>query len=225
MLQVSDSGIGISQDDLNRIFEPFYTKKVMGRSGTGLGLAVVWGTVMDHHGYIDVTSEDRKGTRFDLFFPVSSDATIAAPNEPVTFTYGGHGETILVVDDVEEQRVIASDILSELGYAVSTVSSGEEALSMLKRQPFDLVILDMLMPPGIDGLTTYEAMIKIRPEQKAIIASGFAETDRVKAALNLGVGQFLTKPYTITDLGTTVERELSGGENKGTTRGDSFTER
>ncbi len=210
LLEVSDQGTGIARKDLKRIFEPFYTKKVMGRSGTGLGLAVVWGTVMDHHGHIDVVSDGCSGATFRLFFPVSHEAPRAATDAAEMDRYRGNGETILVVDDVEEQREIASNILSALGYTVDAVSSGEAAISYLNNRSADLVILDMLMPPGIDGLQTFEAILNINAGQKAIIASGFAETDRVKAALDLGVGQFIKKPYAIVDIGFAVRRELAG---------------
>ena len=103
VLTVSDSGMGIPDRDLRKIFEPFYTKKVMGRSGTGLGLAVVWGTVKDHHGYIDVQSEEGKGTTFTLYFPVTREELTKTAETVSTSTYMGRGESILVVDDVKEQ--------------------------------------------------------------------------------------------------------------------------
>jgi len=208
LLEITDNGMGISQEDLEKIFEPFYTKKIMGRSGTGLGLAVVWGTVMDHHGHIDVKSDPHSGSAFNLYFPVSDDEAQLSTHELDAKKYSGNGETVLVVDDIKEQREIASGILTELNYVVATVSSGEEAISYVKKKPVDLVIMDMLMPPGMDGLTTYEEIVKICPGQKAVIASGFAETDRVKKALNMGVGQFIKKPYSISDVGVSVQNEL-----------------
>jgi two-component system cell cycle sensor histidine kinase/response regulator CckA len=111
VLSVSDTGEGISADNLKRIFEPFYTKKVMGRSGTGLGLSVVWGTVKDHHGYINVESEEGKGSTFTLYFPVTrEDITTDAVAVPIS-EYMGQGESILVVDDVKEQRDLAVGML------------------------------------------------------------------------------------------------------------------
>jgi two-component system cell cycle sensor histidine kinase/response regulator CckA len=208
LLEIADNGMGISEEDLKNIFEPFYTKKVMGRSGTGLGLAVVWGTIMDHHGHIDVKSDRISGSTFKLYFPISNDEVPSPARESDAQNYTGNGETILVVDDIEEQREIASIILTQLGYSVATAASGEEAISYLQKHRVDLVTLDMIMPPGMDGLTTYEEILKIRPGQKAIIASGFAETDRVKDALNLGVGQFIKKPYAIKDVGLAVKKEL-----------------
>jgi len=208
VLKVSDTGAGIAPEDVNRIFEPFFTKKKMGRSGTGLGMSVVWGTVKDHKGYIDVKSTEGKGTTFALYFPVTrKKSTKEAFKLPVA-AYKGKGESILVVDDVEEQRLIAFSILSELGYAVSTVSSGEEAVDYLKNNPADLLVLDMIMDPGMDGLDTYRKILELHPKQKAIIASGFSETDRVKAAQKLGAGQYLKKPYTLESIGLAVRREL-----------------
>jgi CheY-like chemotaxis protein len=180
----------------------------MGRSGTGLGLAVVWGTVMDHHGHIEVDSDGKNGSVFRLYFPVSHEKAKTISPKKEFHKYKGNGNTILVVDDMEEQRVIASNILSELGYTVSTVPSGKDAISFLHQNRMDLVILDMLMPPGIDGLDTYQEILKINPSQKAIIASGFAENDRIKAAIDLGVGQYIKKPYTINEVGSAVKTIL-----------------
>jgi DNA-binding NtrC family response regulator len=120
----------------------------------------------------------------------------------------GRNESILVVDDIQEQREIASRILSRLNYAVTTASSGEKALAFLKENAVDLVVLDMIMDPGMDGLDTYREIMAIRPAQKVIIASGFAETERVKTALEMGVGQYLKKPYTLEKIGTAVRQEL-----------------
>ncbi len=209
VLTVADCGIGIPKDEIGRIFEPFYTKKTMGRSGTGLGMAVVWGTVKDHRGYIHIESIEGMGTAFKLYFPVTRTPKNGEENSASTNDYKGNGETILVVDDVEEQRTIASKLLKHLGYAVKTAASGEEAVTYMDSNGADLVILDMIMPPGMDGLETYRELITKHPEQKAIIASGFSETDRVKQAQHLGAGQYVKKPYTIEKIGLAVKTELA----------------
>lgn len=196
-LTVADTGLGISDKDLERIFEPFYTKKKMGRSGTGLGMAVVWGTVKDHKGYIDIQSKKGKGTVVTLYFPITRQQTAAAPSKQPVEAFMGKGESVLVVDDVVEQREIATRILAKLNYTVTSVSSGEEAVALLKNQSVDLLVLDMIMDPGLDGLETYKRVSKLHPGQKAIIASGFSETDRVQAAQDLGVGGYIKKPYTV----------------------------
>ncbi|MBN1382267.1 MAG: PAS domain S-box protein [Deltaproteobacteria bacterium] len=208
VLGVSDTGSGISAVDLSRIFEPFYTKKVMGRSGTGLGLAVVWGTVKDHGGYIDVTSEDGKGSEFTAYFPATREKAVEQETAVEPRSYAGHGEHILVVDDVEDQRMLASAMLEKLGYNVTAVASGEEAVDFIKKEPVDLVILDMIMDPGIDGLETYRRMVDVRPGQKAVIVSGFALTNRVSQTQELGAGPYVKKPYLIEKLGMTVRKEL-----------------
>ncbi len=207
-LTVSDTGIGMSPEDMERIFEPFYTKKVMGRSGTGLGMAVVWGTVKDHKGYIDMQSSIGKGTTFTLYFPVtrkelSKDESLLSMED-----YMGKGESILVVDDVADQRDLASVMLKRLGYSATTVSSGEEAVEYMKNNSADLLVLDMIMDPGIDGLDTYRQILELHPGQRAIIASGFSETDRVREAQRLGAGAYVKKPYLLQQIGLAVRGEL-----------------
>ncbi|NOQ96405.1 MAG: PAS domain S-box protein, partial [Desulfobacterales bacterium] len=206
---ISDAGVGIPHKDIEKIFEPFYTKKVMGRSGTGLGMAVVWGTVKDHKGYIDVQSSEGKGTTFTLYFPITRKKLDRDTSQLSMEEYRGKGESVLVVDDVEEQREIAYELLSKLGYSTTTVSSGKEAVEYMKSNSADLLVLDMIMDPGIDGLETYKRILKLHPEQKAIIVSGFSETKRVKEAQKLGAGSYVKKPYTLNKLGTAVRNELS----------------
>ena len=207
VLTVSDNGSGISADDLERIFEPFYTKKVMGRSGTGLGLAVVWNTVQDHDGYINVKT-GKKGTAFELYFPVTRDEVAIEGDAVPVDDYLGNGEKVLVVDDEKSQREIACGILTKLGYNAEAASSGEEAVEYLKEQSVDLIVLDMIMPKGINGRETYERIIKIHPGQKAIIASGYAETPDVKKAQKLGAGKYIKKPYRMDKIGLAVKEEL-----------------
>ena len=209
VLSVSDEGDGISETDLKRIFEPFYTKKIMGRSGTGLGLSVVWGTVKDHQGYIDVQSEEGKGTTFSLYFLITRE-NIEEESLAVSMSeYLGNGQTLLIVDDVKDQRDLAARLLTSLNYKVSSVSSGEEAIKYLKDNQPDLIVLDMIMDPGMDGLDTYKSVLKINPKQKAIIVSGFSESDRVKEAKVLGAGAYIKKPYIKEKLGLAVKKDLA----------------
>ena len=208
VLSVSDTGEGIHATDMKRIFEPFYTKKVMGRSGTGLGLAVVWGTVKDHNGYINVHSEEGKGSTFTLYFPVTMEKLPAEHLAVSISEYMGKGESILIVDDVKGQRDLAEEMLIKLNYCVSSASSGEEAVAYLKEHKVDLMVLDMIMDPGIDGLDTYRSVLEICPQQKAIIVSGFSETERVHAAQALGAGTYVRKPYVIEKLGLAVRKEF-----------------
>ncbi len=209
VLSVSDEGTGIDENDLKRIFEPFYTKKVMGRSsGTGLGMSVVYGIIQDHNGYINVETKVGLGTVFDLYFPITRDLSVNKIDDLSLKNCKGKGERILVVDDVYEQREIAEIILKSLGYEVETVSGGAQAIKYFESKKADLLVLDMIMEPGIDGLETYQEIVKIYPKQKAVIVSGFAESDRVLSAQKLGAGEYVRKPYTIEKLGIAVRREL-----------------
>jgi two-component system, cell cycle sensor histidine kinase and response regulator CckA len=208
VLNVSDDGSGISSKDLERIFEPFYTKKIMGRNGTGLGLTVVWNAVQEHNGYINVKN-DENGTLFELYFPVTR-AKPAEEKKEITMTDNlGHGEKILLVDDEERQREIGSLLLNKLNYDSEAVGSGEEAIEYLKKHSVDLIVLDMFMPQGISGRETYEEIIKIRPGQKAIIASGYAKTKNVEATQELGAGKYIRKPYTLKNIGLAIKEELA----------------
>jgi CheY-like chemotaxis protein len=164
--------------------------------------------VKDHNGYIDVQSEEGSRTTFTLYFPVTREA-LALHQSPILLSdYMGKGETILVVDDVREQRELAVAMLNKLNYRVTSVSSGEAAIETAKiRQP-DLLILDMIMDTGIDGLETYRRILELHPGQKAIIVSGFSETERVRQALDLGAGAFVKKPYALEKIGQVVKREL-----------------
>ena len=206
--KITDQGVGIPRNRIRKIFEPFYTKKTLGRSGTGLGMAVVWGTVVDHDGHIFINSSRKKGTTFELLFPSCRKKLDRKKANAKLRDYRGNGEKILVVDDIEEQREIASLILTQLGYQVNNVSSGEEALEYLDHNQPDLVILDMIMDPGIDGLDTYKKMIKLKPGLRVIIVSGYSETDRVKKALKMGAGSYVKKPYTMETVGLAVKNKL-----------------
>ena len=209
LLTVSDTGMGIPDENIEKIFEPFYTKKKMGRSGTGLGLAIVWGTVKDLNGYIDVESKVDEGTTFTLYFPVTREEMTAQPQQEPMDSYRGRGETVLVVDDIAEQREIASRLLEKLGYQVHAVSGGEAAVEYLKANKADIMILDMIMAPGIDGLETWQRVRKISPQQKVIIVSGFSETDRAKEAHRLGTGAYVKKPYILEKIGIAIREELN----------------
>ncbi len=207
-IKITDTGIGMSSDELNRIFEPFYTRKTMGRSGTGLGMSVVWGTIKDHKGYINVKSEKEKGTTFTIYLPATREQNDNHKPETKIEDYYGSNEIVLVVDDIKDQREIAKDMLTILNYSVVLASSGGEAIEYLKTNTVDILLLDMIMDDGMDGYETYKRILEIHPGQKAIIASGFSETDRVKQALKLGAGAYIKKPYLLKTLGKAIRSEL-----------------
>lgn len=210
-LTVADTGSGISASDVQHIFEPFYTKKVMGRSGTGLGMSVVWATIKDHNGYIDIKSVMGEGTTVMLFFNGMEKPPELRPQNIVLENYSGSNQLILVVDDQAEQRQIARDTLCELGYAVDTVSSGEEAMAYLEQNRPDLIILDMIMGQGMDGLDTYIHIKEKLSSQRVIIASGYSENDRLHEARRLGVLNYIAKPYSLKDIAKMVYEVLQTG--------------
>ncbi|MBN2706884.1 MAG: transporter substrate-binding domain-containing protein [Deltaproteobacteria bacterium] len=210
MLQVSDDGPGIGAEDGKHIFEPFYTRKKMGRSGTGLGLTVVWNTVREHGGEINVSSEPGRGATFTICLPATPELICAPPQEIDQARLMGRGESILVVDDEPRQREIAEKILTSLGYRVSSVASGEAAIDYLQTQKADLLLLDMIMSPGLNGRQTFAEIIKFRPEQKALIVSGFSNSEDVESALDAGAGKFIKKPYLLRQLAEAVKEILAG---------------
>jgi PAS domain S-box-containing protein len=206
-IAIYDSGSGIAPHEIGHIFEPFYTKKVMGRSGTGLGLAVVWNTMKDHGGIVNVIS-DHQGTTFELYLPAVEERAVAASETSDWRTLKGNGEHVLVIDDEPQQRTIAGELLTSLNYRVDVVSSGEDAVTYLESHSADILVIDMIMDPGINGRVTYEKILKKHPRQKAIVASGFAEDEDVRATLALGVGAFVGKPYTLEKIGSAIYKIL-----------------
>ncbi|SHI95347.1 His Kinase A (phospho-acceptor) domain-containing protein [Malonomonas rubra DSM 5091] len=207
-LQICDNGPGIAAEDIEHIFEPFFTRKKLGHSGTGLGLAVVWNTVQDHGGYIDVDQPER-GSCFKIYLPVCR-GEISAEEIADCSELQANGERILVIDDEEQIRDLASQMLTTLGYSVSVAESGEEALAMLREEQFDLLLLDMIMEPGMNGRETYERAVALRPGQKALISSGFSESDEVKLTQKAGASGYLKKPYSMRELGSAVKEVQQG---------------
>ena len=206
MLSVADNGSGIPEEYREKIFDPFFTKKAMGRSGAGLGLAVVWNTVQDHQGNVRVVSS-KKGSRFELFFPAWDELPQKETNNSLA-EIKGQGQRILIVDDLANQRKIAGTILKNLGYQVFAVADGMEAMAFVRENPMDLLVLDMVMEPSISGLETYQRIKKIYPGQKAILVSGHSKSEEVLMAQDLGAIAFVKKPYTILDMGIAVKKEL-----------------
>jgi PAS domain S-box-containing protein len=205
VLQVEDTGVGIGIDDVSHIFEPFYTKKELGRSGSGLGLAVVYGVAHDHQARIDLHTEPDRGSEFTIYFPVVQESFFLEDERDEDHR---GDETVLVVDDLQEQRDVATRLLSSLGYQVVAVPSGHAAVDYMRTHRADILVLDMIMQEDFDGLSTYRQIIKLHPGQKAVIASGFSETARVKETQELGAGPFVRKPYTLSSLGKAVRSEL-----------------
>ncbi len=205
-LSVSDTGSGIPYEIMPKIFDPFFTTKTAeGVRGSGLGLSVVHSVIEDHGGFIDFESAPGEGTSFYIYFPITRESVEA------TATSGAMGgsEKILIVDDDSTQREVARVLLSKLGYKTETADSGEQALKLMENHhDYDIVVLDMIMPGGMHGAETYEKMLELNSDQKAIIVSGYAESDQVNKAMKLGASAFIRKPVTIKLLGRTVRKAL-----------------
>lgn len=208
VITVRDDGPGISSEDSIHIFEPFYTKKKLGASGSGLGLSIVWNTMLDHDGTVIVESGGG-GTLFTLFFPAIGAPAPMGEEHGDPSEFYGNGERILVVDDDPHLLEIARKMLEGLGYWVACVGSGEEALAHLQIHTVDLVLLDMLMDPGMNGYETYSHIIEQNPGQRAVIVSGYSESRDVSNAQQLGAGRFIPKPYSLRSLGEAVWQELN----------------
>ncbi len=204
-LTVADTGCGIADDDLQRIFDPFFTtKKTDRKHGSGLGLSVVNSVLKDHGGFLDLRTEAGKGTTFYIYLPASRE--LAQSETAPTPARGS--ERILIVDDDSIQREVLSSLLAKLGYQVTVAKSGEDAVRLLYENQYDLLVLDMIMPGGMDGADTYRTAASIHPGQKAIIVSGYSDSERVLMAQEAGAGRFVKKPLTSLSLASAVRAEL-----------------
>jgi len=208
LLRVSDTGEGIPKEHLDKIFEPFFSSKTMGASGSGLGLSVVYGIVKDLRGTIDISTKIGEGTEFRLYFPMKPDMKVVAP-EPVQTNAFHFSNSILVVEDVEEQQKLAVRILRSFGMDVVTVGSGHGALEHMKNRPFDIVMIDMVLEDEeFDGLATFRAVRKVNSRQACLLVSGFSVKDRVDTCLAEGAFGFVKKPFTIQELGSQIKHTL-----------------
>jgi len=208
-LTITDNGCGIPDSIIDSILDPFFTTKTTDKErGSGLGMSVVDAVVKDHNGYLDMETQVGRGTSFYIYFPVTRRTPAGDDLEEVA----GGNESILVVDDDSVQREVSARILKSLGYEVICVESGEKAIEAVQRSVPDLVILDMIMPGGIDGAETFGQIAEINSKQKTIIVSGFSESSRVKSAQEMGAGPFVKKPLTRRTIAAAIRTELDRTE-------------
>ncbi|NIA08939.1 MAG: response regulator [Nitrospiraceae bacterium] len=206
-ISLSDTGMGISPEVRDRIFDPFFTTKEVGK-GTGLGLAMVYGILKAIGGHVDVKSEVGQGTTFDLFFPVAESIEGQAGGPQAANAQRG-SETILVVDDEEVVRELASEILSEYGYRVMLAKDGAEAIHIYRafEHNIDLVIMDMVMPK-MTGEQAYMKLKKIDPEVKILLSSGYGSSNQELKKMRRDGVLFINKPYKIKELLSKVRQVL-----------------
>ena len=205
-LSVADNGKGIDAEELEHIFDPFYSTKESGKSGTGLGLAIVWNSVMESDGWVEVAS-DETGTRFAVYLPATGAKLSSGPPSPAKPVEGG-GNTILLVDDEEHQNEILQKMLNSIGYQAFCATSSEEALGFLRSCRVDVVILDMIMENDLDGCQLYRKMLDLNPAQKALVVSGFAESEQISVAKELGITHILEKPVTLPEVSRAIRETL-----------------
>jgi len=212
VITVSDEGIGISKEDQKKIYEPFFTSKVMGRSGTGLGMAVVWGTIQDHNGYIELESKPGEGTTFEVYLPALSESAAFENDIDRNSSITGNGEKILILDDEQIQLEIADSLFTELNYKVKTVSDAENITKEISEFQPDILILDMILSEKIDGLDVYRRILSENLSVNTIIVSGFSESERVTEAISLGVKRYIKKPFTLDEIGRAIRDILDKNE-------------
>jgi signal transduction histidine kinase/CheY-like chemotaxis protein len=196
-LSVTDTGCGISPENLKRIFEPFFTTKEVGK-GTGLGLATVYGVVRQHRGGIEVLSQVGRGTTFEVLLPaLNQEAAFPAFCQPAPAKLRGGTEAILLVEDDNSLRLMVRRVLAQTGYRVFDVPSGVEALALWEQQrgKIDLLLTDMVMPDGLTGGELAERLQRENRNFKVIFTSGYStEINRRDVVLRDGIN-FLQKPY------------------------------
>ncbi len=207
-LTISDNGPGIRPEDAEFIFDPFYSTKMMGKSGTGLGLSIVWNIVQDHCGWIEI-KDNNPGAVFEIYLPATDDTVCPVQDILSAKSLQGNGEKILLIDDQAEQNEIIERALQEMGYVTYSVTSGEEGIAFLKKEAVDLILLDMMMGDGLNGRETYEKILTINPQQKAIVISGYAKSEEIIKVRNLGVLDFIEKPVTISKIGQSIKHSLA----------------
>ena len=211
-VSVNDTGAGMDKKTKERIFEPFFTTKELGK-GTGLGLAMVYGIIKNHNGFIDVMSEPGKGTTFTLYLP-ASEKDVAEGQPAVLKTMRGT-ENILLVDDEPNVLAVGKAILESLGYSVYAAKNGKEALALYKEKmsEIDLIVLDMIMP-GFSGSKLFDCIRELNPSARVILSSGYSLNGQARQIMNRGCDGFIAKPFSITDISRKIREVLENKEVK-----------
>jgi len=207
ILSVKDSGSGIPEETIGKIFDPYYSSKKIGRSGSGLGLSVVYGIIKDHGAYYDILTKINAGTEFVFYFPATG---VAASSKRAVDREIYGNEKILLIEDSIEHRDMTVQLLEGLGYKIDAVDSGQTALEYLDINAVDIVIMDMYLEDDFDALDTYRLIVEKYPEQKAIIISGYSPNERVAKLQKMGISHFVQKPFSRKILARALRESLDG---------------
>ncbi|HTP79687.1 MAG TPA: ATP-binding protein, partial [Bacteroidota bacterium] len=208
---IRDNGIGMDEKTKSRIFEPFFTTKEIGK-GSGLGLAVVYGVVTSHRGFIDVKSEPGKGTSFSIYLPSVPPTAKASTKSPAVPAVRSGNETILLVEDEEMLLDLLQIMIESNGYKVLTASNGEDAVKLYeqKKESIALVLSDMGLPK-LGGWEAFQRMKQINPDVKAILASGYLDPHLKSEMLKGGARDFIQKPYVPEQILRRIREIIDGG--------------
>ena len=206
-ITISDNGVGIKKENIDKIFEPFYTLKK--NKGSGLGLAMVYKIINQHRGFLKVNSIVGKGTTFTIYLPSNNNKTILNNNEDIKVQETSGGEMILIIDDEKDIRELVGEMLEDLGYNVTQASRGIEGVEIFKNNStFNLVILDLSMP-DMSGEEVLDKLVKIKNDVRVMIISGFGRSERVENILHDFNAGFLKKPFTLEELINSVNKYIS----------------
>jgi two-component system, cell cycle sensor histidine kinase and response regulator CckA len=205
---LSDDGTGMSEEVMGHIFEPFFTTKSVGE-GTGMGLAAVYGTVKNHGGFIEVESQPGQGTVFTILLPAVEEQILASDGDSEDAVVSEASARVLLVEDEELVRMVVENMLTELGYQVTSVANGSEAIAYYRKnwKNVDLVLIDMVMPE-LDGSQSFAVLREINPAVKVVLASGYSMNAEVSVLLKQGAKAFLQKPFGIREMSVTLEKVL-----------------
>lgn len=212
LLSVTDTGEGMDDEAIKRIFDPFYTTKETGK-GTGLGLSIIYGIIKKHNGYITCTSTPGQGSTFNIYLPFSTPEIEVSESTERESTYTGGSEMILLAEDDDSMRSLYTELLEEFGYAIIAAKDGLEAMELFreKNQTISLAILDVIMP-GMGGVETYKAMQAIKPGINVLFCSGYPAETIEKELTGSNNIHFLAKPYMPKELLMKI-REIMGNES------------
>jgi len=209
-LEVSDTGVGMSDTTISKVFEPFFTTKFTGR---GLGLSAILGITRGHRGMVRIYSEEGKGTTFKVLFPIFDDETSSQSKdilaEGIDDDWSGQG-VFLITDDEETVRTVAKHMIQKLGFKVITADDGREAIKIFDKHSDDIVgvLLDLTMPHK-DGTEVFNHIHKLKPDTKVILSSGYNEQDATQQFIGKGLAGFIQKPYTAKELGKVIIEIMS----------------
>jgi CheY-like chemotaxis protein len=209
-ISIQDEGVGISADQLSKVFDPYFTTK---QKGSGLGLATAYSIIKNHHGHITVESKIGQGTNFNVYLPASSQE-ISRQLEEDGEVIAGSGK-ILVMDDEPMVLNVLGKMLLTLGYEVEFAKDGMKAIELYTQaqdtgDPFITVILDLTVPGGMGGKDALASLRQIDPEVKAIVSSGYSDDPIMANFRSYGFAEVIVKPYKISELGKVLHRALNG---------------